>query len=81
MLCINNKINSNQFINVSIMKESNKCACSTKNKEKNVKAETMVVPDDVGKMNNKNNGESNDESVEESVVMVNPDADSMGSRG
>ena len=50
---------------------------------KNIKTETMLTPDDLKpakKTNDRKEGVSCKE-VEESVVMINPDVDSMESRG
>ncbi len=64
------------------MKKIRKCACSVKGAEpKDVKTETMVTPNDFGKIKKDTVGEVSEESVEESVVMINPDAESMNSRG
>lgn len=75
------------------MNDSNRCACSDKNSNndmpsdrdtnapKDIKTETMVTPDDFGKVREEVDGVVSEESVEESVVMINPDVDSMESRG
>lgn len=72
------------------MKEEKNCACSKgesaktaePNNLRDLNTETMVTPGDLGKMPKESDGEGvSEESVEESVVMINPDVDSMESRG
>ena len=70
------------------MTEKKKCKCSVKsvpvsqdpNTPMTMETETMITPDDFGKIHDKD-GKVSKKSVEESIVMTNPDVDSMGSRG
>lgn len=83
LLLINNRRNNINSYNISTMKESKGCRCSKKdaNKPKEVKTETMITPDDLGKIAPNVDGKVSEESVEESVIMINPDVESMDSRG
>lgn len=66
------------------MKDQKKCACSKgkATEPKDIDTETMITPEDFGKISKKKgNGPVSEKSVEESVVMINPDAESMDSRG
>ena len=70
------------------MTEKKKCKCSGKSvpvpqdsdMPRNLETETMITPDDFGKIHDKD-GKVSKKSVEESVVMTNPDVSSMESRG
>lgn len=61
----------------------NKCGCSKKEtgKTKDIDVETMVTPDDFGRMENMTDGVVDEEELGESVVKINPDVESMDSRG
>lgn len=71
------------------MTEKNKCACSEEsvqvpqdpNMPRDLATETMITPDDFGRICNDEDGKVSEKSIEESVVMTNPDVDSMESRG
>lgn len=71
------------------MEGTKKCGCAGEsieqqagdpNKPKDIQTETMVTPDDFGRIKNPEDGVTQKD-VDESTVLINPDVDSMESRG
>lgn len=72
------------------MADAKRCGCakgaakgqveSDPNKPKDIETETMVTPNDFGRIRNPEDGVT-EQDVEESTVMINPDVESMESRG
>lgn len=71
------------------MEGTKKCGCTGRgteqqagdpNKPKDIQTETMVTPDDFGRIKNPEDGVTQKD-VDESTVLINPDVDSMESRG
>lgn len=71
------------------MEGTKKCGCGGSgtqqqagdpNKPRDIQTETMVTPDDFGRIKNPEDGVTQRD-VDESTVLINPDVDSMESRG